>query len=186
MDRLNPIFAVSNVVNKTGVPLPMVAQNVRKTRQIVEIEYLHRTHHGLQHFAFGRSAGPQFIRKTTLMKAVLVAMLLASPAVAGDLVCTPDTMCIDDQCQAGSDPREEVVLRGWDTPNPILHTQYDDVVVVRSDGTDQLTWTGRNPQAQVETLIVRPSDGAFSMVISLDDGSTGQRLTARGYCEVRG
>ena len=186
MDMLNPIFAPSNIVNKTGVAIPMVEQNIRKTGQFGEIRYMNPTRHRMQQFAFGQSTGPHIVRKAALMKAVLVAILLATPAVAGDLVCTPDTLCIDDQCQAGSDPREEVVLRGWDTPTPVLHTQYDDVAVVRSDSTDQLTWTGRNPQAQVVTLTVRPSDGAFSNVISLEDGSAGHSLTARGHCEVRG
>jgi hypothetical protein len=118
--------------------------------------------------------------------AVLPAVLLAAPATAGDLACDPDTYCIDAQCEAGHDPREQVVVRSWDTGQPIFHTRYDDMTVVRRDGVDRLTWTGRNSQGQVEQLTYRPSDGAYTHVITLEDGSAAHSLTARGSCQVRG
>ena len=114
----------------------------------------------------------------------MVFLVFPFAAVAEDLTCVPDTMCIDKECQAGHDDRETITLRNWTLPRAVLHSAYGDVAVKRAKGADLLRWSGKNSQDQTETLNVRPSDLGFEYVVELDPNSGVEKITAKGGCKV--
>lgn len=115
---------------------------------------------------------------------ILLSTLLPCAALADDLTCVPDTMCIDAECQAGHDDRATVALRDWTAAKGVLHSDYGDVAVLRQKQAGGVKWSGRNAEGQTETLSVRSSDLHFEYVVQLDATSVTQKLTAKGTCEV--
>ena len=116
--------------------------------------------------------------------APLLMAVLPLPACAADLVCVPDTVCIDADCQKGHDDKAEVQLRNWTSAKPVLHSAYGNVPTTGRKGTDLLQWSGRNTDNQIETLSLRPSDMHFTYVIALEPGSVVEKLTSKGHCAV--
>jgi hypothetical protein len=122
---------------------------------------------------------------TALHKFILLVALFPFAAVADTLACIPDTMCIDEDCQAGHDDKATILVRDWQGPKSVIHTREEDVRVVRKDKPDVMFWSGRNAEQLAETLAVGKSDMRFAYVIRLDATSTVATLTARGACVVQ-
>ena len=122
---------------------------------------------------------------TMLRAFALTAALWPVAAVADDLFCSPDTMCFDDDCQAGHDDHRAITLLDWQSASPVLHTVESDVTVTRRDKGGLMQWSGRNADNYLETLTFHPRNGKFSYEFKLEPESAVQRLTARGKCTVQ-
>ena len=120
------------------------------------------------------------------MRILLPLLMLMPPLVAfaDDLTCVPDTMCIDADCQTGHDDKANVLLRNWTAPRAVLHSDYGDVAVVRTQHGKKVQWSGQNDQGQTETLAVKTPSLHFEYVVQLDATSAIQKLTAKGACKV--
>ncbi len=116
---------------------------------------------------------------------LLLVTIWPVAAQAEDLLCSPDTMCIDDDCQAGHDDRRAITLLDWQAASPVLHTREGDLRVKRKDNGGLMQWSGRNAEQQTETLSFRARNGKFTHEIKLEPGSAVDRLTARGKCTVQ-